>query len=97
MMELLVTYDVETITPEGQRRLRQVAKVCEGIGYRVQKSVFEVVCNPTQRLQLEARLQGIIDPGADSIRIYQLDRGSFGRARHLGAAVQPPHQGPLIV
>jgi CRISPR-associated protein Cas2 len=97
MMELLITYDVETITPEGQRRLRQVAKVCEGIGYRVQKSVFEVVCTPTQRLQLEARLRDTIDPRTDSIRIYQLDRGTFGQAKHLGAATQPPHQRPLIV
>jgi len=96
-MELLITYDVETTTPEGQRRLRHVAKVCEGIGYRVQKSVFEVVCNPTQRIQLEARLLDIIDPDRDSIRIYQLDRGTFRRAKHLGAATQPPHEGPLIV
>ncbi|MGW4828319.1 CRISPR-associated endonuclease Cas2 [Amycolatopsis japonica] len=96
-MELLITYDVETVTPEGQRRLRQVAKVCEGIGYRVQKSVFEVVCDPSQRLKLEANLRDIINPDADSIRIYQLDRGTFGQARHLGAAVEPPHQGPLIV
>ncbi|WP_394359743.1 CRISPR-associated endonuclease Cas2 [Amycolatopsis sp. SB7-3] len=96
-MELLITYDVETVTPEGQRRLRQVAKVCEGIGYRVQKSVFEVVCDASQRLKLEANLRDIINPDADSIRIYQLDRGTFGQARHLGAAVEPPHQGPLIV
>ncbi|MFC3450734.1 CRISPR-associated endonuclease Cas2 [Amycolatopsis speibonae] len=69
----------------------------EEIGYRVQKSVFEVVCNPSQRLGLEANLRDIIDPDADSIRIYQLDGGTFGQARHLGAAVEPPHQGRLIV
>lgn len=96
-MELLVTYDVETVTPEGQRRLRRVAKVCEGIGYRVQKSVFEVVCDPAQRLRLEASLLEIIDVESDSIRIYQLDRGTFGQARHLGAAARAPHDGPLIV
>ncbi|SER77847.1 CRISPR-associated protein, Cas2 family [Lentzea xinjiangensis] len=96
-MELLITYDVETTTPEGQRRLRQVAKVCEGRGHRVQKSVFEIVCNPAQRLQLEADLTSIIDTSADSIRIYQLDRGTFAAARHLGAAATPPHEGPLII
>ena len=55
-MELLVSYDVDTTTPEGQRRLRRVAKACEGIGHRVQKSVFEVVCDPAGRLTLEAKL-----------------------------------------
>jgi CRISPR-associated protein Cas2 len=96
-MELLVTYDVETITPAGEKRLRQVAKVCEGIGHRVQKSVFEVVCDPAQRLILESELRETIDPRTDSIRIYQLDRGSFARAEHLGVAVEPPHHGAIIV
>jgi CRISPR-associated protein Cas2 len=41
-MELLITYDVDTTTPAGTRRLRHVAKTCEGYGHRVQKSVFEV-------------------------------------------------------
>jgi CRISPR-associated protein Cas2 len=97
LMELLVTYDVETVTPAGQERLRQVAKTCEGIGHRVQKSVFEIVCEPAQRMILEAQLQAIIDPRTDSIRIYQLDRGSFARAEHLGAAIEPPHHGAIII
>ncbi|TWP51728.1 CRISPR-associated endonuclease Cas2 [Lentzea tibetensis] len=96
-MELLITYDVDTTTPAGQRRLRRVAKACEGMGHRVQKSVFEVVCEPAQRVQLEADLARIIDTNLDSIRVYQLDRGTFGAAQHLGAAVRPPHHGPLIV
>lgn len=96
-MELLITYDVETTTPEGQRRLRQVAKACEGMGHRVQKSVFEVVCDQAQRLQLEADLAQIIDVGVDSVRVYQLNRGTFSAARHLSAAAAPPHYGPLII
>jgi CRISPR-associated protein Cas2 len=97
LMELLVTYDVDTTTTEGQRRLRRVAKVCEGIGHRVQKSVFEVVCDPAQRLQLEASLLAIIDTSSDSVRIYRLDRGTFGTARHLGAATTPTHHGAMII
>ncbi|MFT7837772.1 CRISPR-associated endonuclease Cas2 [Saccharothrix sp. BKS2] len=96
-MELLVTYDVNTTTPEGERRLRQVAKICEGIGHRVQKSVFEVVCTPSQRLHLEARLQATIDASRDSVRVYHLDRGTFGTAKHLGAAVDAAHHDPLII
>ncbi|WP_197523228.1 CRISPR-associated endonuclease Cas2 [Actinokineospora pegani] len=96
-MELLVTYDVDTTTPAGQRRLRKVAKACEGIGHRVQQSVFEVVCDPTQRLRLEATLTDLIDPHLDSIRIYQLTKGTFTTTRHLGAAINPGHHDPLII
>lgn len=96
-MELLVTYDVGTTTPEGERRLRQVAKICEGYGIRVQKSVFEVVCTAPQRLLLHAALRAAITPDTDSIRIYPLPNGTFDRAQHLGAAVQPSHRGPLVL
>ena len=40
-MLILVCYDVSTETPQGRRRLRRVAKACEAVGQRVQKSVFE--------------------------------------------------------
>lgn len=96
-MELLIAYDVDTTTPDGERRLRQVAKVCEGVGHRVQKSVFEVVCTPTQRLHLQARLLSVIDPQQDSVRIYQLDRGTFEAAQHLGTSSTVEHRGAWIV
>jgi CRISPR-associated protein Cas2 len=96
-MELLVTYDVDTTTTAGARRLRRVAKACEGHGFRVQKSVFEIVCDPARRLKLEAQLRELIDPTRDSIRIYQLDRGTIAKATHLGIATDPPHEGPLVL
>ena len=40
-MQVLVAYDVNTTTPEGERRLRRVAQVCLNFGQRVQKSVDE--------------------------------------------------------
>lgn len=45
-MQVLITYDVETITPAGKKRLRQVAKVCLDYGQRVQNSVFELNIYP---------------------------------------------------
>lgn len=96
-MELLITYDVDTTDREGERRLRRVAKVCEGYGSRVQKSVFEVVCDPAQRLLLQAQLLDIIAPDRDSIRVYPLPRGTFTTAQHLGAAVAAAHRGPLVL
>ncbi len=96
-MELLITYDVETATPAGAGRLHKIARICEGYGHRVQKSVFEVTCTPTTRLQLLAALNSSIDHRTDSVRIYQLDQGSFTAAQHLGAAVAPAHDGPLVL
>ena len=40
-MLVLVTYDVNTETAAGRKRLRKVAKACVDYGQRVQNSVFE--------------------------------------------------------
>ncbi len=71
-MEVLVAYDVSTETREGQRRLRRVAKACEGYGQRVQKSVFECVLTEVQLERLVQRLVAEIEPAEDSLRIYRL-------------------------
>ena len=42
-MLVLITYDVNTETPEGKARLRKVAKQCVNYGRRVQNSVFECI------------------------------------------------------
>lgn len=96
-MDLLVTYDVETATPEGEQRLRRVAKICEGYGHRVQKSVFEVVCRDADKVRLVAALQAVIDPVRDSIRIYRLPAGALDDVEHLGRprAVEP--RGPFVI
>ena len=55
-MLIIVTYDVSTETKEGRRRLRRVAKTCESVGQRVQKSVFECRVNQMQYEELERNL-----------------------------------------
>ena len=45
-MYVLVTYDIQTTTPEGRRRLRHTAKACLDYGQRVQFSVFELKVDP---------------------------------------------------
>ncbi|GAB3214002.1 CRISPR-associated protein, Cas2 family [Marinactinospora thermotolerans DSM 45154] len=96
-MELLVTYDVSTTTPEGAQRLRRVAKLCEGYGLRVQKSVFEVVCSDADLVRLNDALHRIIDDTEDSIRIYRMNRGSFKAVEVLGAARRLPHDEALVL
>ncbi len=71
-MELLVVYDVCTDTREGRSRLRRVAKICEGYGQRVQKSVFECILAAEQEVLLRHDLEEVMDKDEDSIRIYRL-------------------------
>jgi CRISPR-associated protein Cas2 len=71
-VEILVTYDVATDSAAGRRRLRRVAKVCEGFGQRVQKSVFECVISEGELARLMARLRREVSEQEDSLRIYRL-------------------------
>lgn len=84
-MNLVVTYDVATTTSAGQRRLRKVAKICEGYGQRVQYSVFEVVCSSTDMAKLVAKLEAVIDPRDDSLRFYRVHADNFSNITRLGA------------
>ena len=71
-MEFLVAYDVATTTPEGRTRLRQVARICEAYGQRVQQSVFECILDAVQLELLLHQLRTTINLEEDSLRIYRL-------------------------
>lgn len=71
-MEVLVTYDVATDSPEGIKRLRRVAKVCEAFGMRVQKSVFECTVSPAELEKMKGRIKSRMKLSEDSLRIYRL-------------------------
>ena len=83
-MQVLITYDVETVSPAGKRRLRQVAKVCVDYGQRVQNSVFELNIYPADLVEIKNKLRKIIDPEKDSIRIYDLGKNWERRVESLG-------------
>ncbi len=83
-MYVLVTYDVSTQDKAGEKRLRQVAKVCLNHGQRVQKSVFEMKLEPAQWTSCLAQLLAIIDPATDSIRAYHLGNNWSQRIEHHG-------------
>lgn len=95
-MYVLVTYDVSTETPEGRRRLRQVAKACLDYGTRIQKSVFELKVDPAQWAEAKARLLGLINPDTDSLRFYYLGANWHRRVEHQGAHPTLDIDGPLI-
>lgn len=96
-MLVLVTYDVRTSEPGGERRLRRVAKTCRDFGQRVQYSVFEIEVDPAQWTKLKARLVSLIDPEHDSLRFYMLGANWERRVEHIGAKPAADLNGPLIV
>lgn len=84
-MMVLITYDVSTITEDGKKRLRKVAKQCVNYGQRVQNSVFECLLDPAQFAQLRHKLEAIIDKEKDSLRYYYLGSNWKKRVEHIGA------------
>lgn len=96
-MMVLVTYDVNTETLEGKRRLRHVAKKCKNYGQRVQFSVFECLVDPAQWVVLKQELIDIIDKGKDSLRFYFLGANWKRRVEHVGAKPAYDPEGFLLV
>ena len=83
-MLMVLTYDVDTSSPAGTRRLRKVAKTCEKYGMRVQNSVFEVLVDAAQLIQLKEELKKQIDLEQDSIRFYRIGNTYEGKIETLG-------------
>jgi CRISPR-associated protein Cas2 len=96
-MLIIVTYDVSTETPAGRKRLRRVAKVCESMGQRVQKSVFECQLNAMQYEALERALLAEIDELRDSLRFYRITEPVEVRVKQYGAYRSLDFEGPLLV
>ena len=94
---VLITYDVETVTPSGKKRLRHVAKQCVNFGQRVQNSVFECLVDPAQFTELKHRLESIINKEKDSIRYYFLGSNWRNKVEHIGSKESYDPEGPLTV
>jgi len=95
-MLVIVTYDVSTETREGRRRLRRVAKLCEGIGQRVQKSVFECQVDLLRFEELERRLLEEISKEEDNLRIYRITEPTRLHVREYGCFHAVDFEGPLL-
>lgn len=95
-MMVLITYDVDTTTYSGQKRLSKVAKTCVNFGQRVQKSVFECVLEPQQYVEIKAKLSKLIDADKDSIRLYNLGSNWKTRIEHIGSGEPYDPEGVLI-
>ncbi|MCI9046247.1 MAG: CRISPR-associated endonuclease Cas2 [Hungatella sp.] len=96
-MLVLITYDVNTETEAGKRRLRKVAKQCVNYGRRVQNSVFECEMDAAKCREVKAILEKIIDVNKDSLRFYYLGNNYKNKVEHIGVKESVDMKGVLIM
>jgi CRISPR-associated protein Cas2 len=94
---VIVCYDVNTESSVGRRRLRRVAKACEAVGQRVQKSVFECRFDLAGMESLERKLLSIIDVEQDCLRLYRLSDSRGCEVREHGRFRATDFDEPLVV
>ncbi|NMA83576.1 MAG: CRISPR-associated endonuclease Cas2 [Epulopiscium sp.] len=83
-MFVLITYDINTTTKEGRKRLRMVAKICQDYGQRVQNSVFECKVNEGQFRIIKHKLDSVINHEKDSLRFYRLGKNYKKTVEQIG-------------
>lgn len=96
-MLVLITYDVNTGTPAGRKRLRKVAKACVNYGQRVQNSVFECKLDAGQFTKIKRKLISEIDEEKDSLRFYNLGKNYKSKIQHIGAKPTYDPEEALII
>lgn len=79
-MKIVVSYDISD-----DKRRREVAKILEGHGYRVQYSVFECDLNKKQLVKLQRRLKPLVKGREmESVRFYPLSAVSAQQIQVMG-------------
>jgi len=96
-VEVLVTYDIATADRAGERRLLNVAKICESFGLRVQYSVFECRLSHSRLEQLITDLDMTIDSRTDRVDIYVFPGILADSKRSLGRQATHSISKPWIV
>lgn len=83
----LVCYDIAN-----PRRLQRIARRMERRGIRLQYSVFSVLADRNEIVEIHNELAELIDERHDDVRIYPISRS--GRAALLGAHLVAPDMLP---
>jgi CRISPR-associated protein Cas2 len=94
-MRHLISYDIPS-TPGGDRRRARIARYLEGLGLRVQFSLFELELPPERLPAVVAHLESLHDPSEDSIRVYPICSACSDRSHRLGMEA-PCEHGPLLI
>lgn len=96
-MFVLITYDINTTTKEGRKRLRTVAKICQNYGQRVQNSVFECKVDEGQFRLIKHQLYKVINHEKDSLRFYRLGKNYKKAVEQMGHNETYNIEEPLIL
>lgn len=96
-MLVLITYDVNTETAAGKKRLRKVAKECQNYGQRVQNSVFECIMDSAKTREVKEKIRKLIDEDHDSLRFYYLGEKYKNKVEHYGVRESFDLEGPLLL
>ena len=96
-MLVLITYDVNTETAAGRKRLTKIAKICCNYGQRVQNSVFECDLDASQMVMVKEQLLSIMNAERDSIRMYNLGNKYSSKIVQFGKNESYDPEGDLIL
>ena len=91
----LFCYDFPA-SPGGDRRRARLARRLEGLGLRVQYSIFEVQLPPEKLPGVLEMMRGIIDHDTDSLRVYPLCASCLEKSFRLGLEAPCEHGNLLI-
>ena len=80
MSNWLVIYDISDA-----KRLSKVAKLLQGIGQRVQKSVFEVIAEAKELEKVRKKVRGVIDPEIDSVIYFRICEPDWQKRKGFGS------------
>lgn len=80
-----------------EKRRRKLATLLEGYGVRVQFSVFECQLRPETLNQLRRRLERLIKPDQDRVRLWPLSVRSCARIVNLGIIVPAPGFSDIVI
>ncbi|MGH1393891.1 MAG: CRISPR-associated endonuclease Cas2 [Trichormus sp.] len=90
----LIIYDLPDNKAANKRRTR-LHKMLSGYGKWTQYSVFECFLTSVQFATLQTKVEKLIKPEEDSVRIYVLDAGAVKRTVTYGSEI--PRQEQVIV
>ncbi len=96
-MMVIITYDISTESNGGVKRLRQISKMCQNYGQRVQNSVFECLIDYGTFIKLKNDLEKVMNKEVDSIRYYQLGNKWECKVEHVGAKAGYDPTGLLMI
>jgi CRISPR-associated protein Cas2 len=86
----LVVYDISN-----DRRRTKVHKLLCGFGRWTQYSVFECFLSAKERVALLGRLDNILEPAEDNVRLYYVCAACQSKAETIGSA--PPEEDRLYL